>query len=73
MHFSKRSLLQLLLGAQIVRVATLAFPAVGGLLVQTSVALSANHLIAVVLHRQDAERRLNDTTTKSQNQMKGRL
>jgi hypothetical protein len=39
----------------------------------TYVALPANHLITVVLHRQRLERRLDQTTTQPQNQVQRRL
>ena len=39
----------------------------------TYVALSANHLIAVVLGGKSLERRLNDTTTQTKDQVKGGL
>lgn len=54
-------LLQLLLGAQVVGVATLLLTAVGRSRVQTSIALATDHLVAVVLLSQDTERWLDDT------------
>ena len=42
-------LLQLLLGAQVVGVSALLLAAIGGTWMQTSIALTANHLVAVVL------------------------
>lgn len=55
------SLLQLLLGAQVVGVATLLLAAVGRPGVEASVALAADHFVAVVLLGEDAKGRLNDT------------
>uniref|UniRef100_A0A2M3ZMK6 Putative ubiquitin/40s ribosomal protein s27a fusion n=1 Tax=Anopheles braziliensis TaxID=58242 RepID=A0A2M3ZMK6_9DIPT len=66
-------LLQLLLRAQVVGVATLLLTAVCRSRVQTSIALATDHLVAVVLLSQDTERRLDDTTTQSQHEMQGRL
>jgi len=40
---------------------------------QNNNTLSADHLIAIVLASQDLEGRLNDTSTKTENQVKGRL
>lgn len=65
------SLLQLLLGTQVVGVSTLLLATVGGTRVQTSVALAADHLVAVVLLSQDSQRRLNDTTAQTEHQMQG--
>ncbi|KAH8357067.1 hypothetical protein KR200_009908 [Drosophila serrata] len=69
----RRRLLQLLLGAQVVGVAALLLAAVGGTWVQAGVALAADHLVAVVLLGQDAQRGLNDTTTQAEHQVQGRL
>ncbi len=41
--------------------------------VKTSIALAADHLVAVVLHGQDTESGFNNTTTESQHQVKGRF
>ena len=41
--------------------------------VQPSVALPANHLVAVVLLSEDAEGGLDDSSTQTQYQVKGRL
>lgn len=65
------SLLQLLLGAQVVGVATLALSAVGRLRVQPGIALAADHLVAVVLLGQDAKTRFDHTTHQAQAQVKG--
>jgi hypothetical protein len=40
---------------------------------QTCVALAANHLVAVVLGGKRLERRLNDATTETEDQVEGRL
>jgi len=40
---------------------------------KTGVTFAADHLVAVVLLGKDTERRLNDTTTKTEDQVKGRL
>ena len=45
--------------------AALLLAAVGGSRRQSGVALSANHLFAVVLGREGLERRFNDATTES--------
>jgi len=50
-------------------VTALLLSAVGGSRWQTGVALSADHLIAVVLGGQGLERRLDDTTSESENEM----
>jgi len=54
-------------------VTTRALAAVGGTGRETSVALAADHLVAVVGRGEDAERRLNDTTTETEDQVEGRL
>ena len=46
-------------------VTTRALAAVGGTGRETSVALAADHLVAVVGRGEDTERRLNDTTTET--------
>lgn len=66
-------LLQLLLGPQVVGVATFGLPAVSSTWMQSSVALAANHLVTVVLLRQNSQRRLNNTAPQSQHEMEGRL
>ena len=55
-------ILQLLLGAKVVGVSTLPLVAVGGTRVKASVALSANHLVTVVLLGQNAHSWLENTT-----------
>lgn len=52
---------------------TLLLAAVGSSRGKTSITLSANHLVAVVLTGQHLERWLNSTTSKTKNQMEGRL
>jgi len=54
-------------------VTTALLSAVGSPGVETSVALAADHLVAVVLLGQDAERGLDHTTTETEDQVKGRL
>ena len=69
----KNSLLQLLLGSDVGRVATLLLAAIGGSLVEPGVTLAANHLVAVVFLGQQPQRRLDDTAAKTQHQMESRL
>lgn len=47
--------------------------AVGGTGRETSVALAADLLVAVVLVGKDLERGLNDTTTETEDEVEGRL
>jgi hypothetical protein len=54
-------------------VTTLLLAAVLGTRVETSVALAADLLLAVVLTSKGLERGLNDTTTKAENEVKGGL
>lgn len=54
-------ILDLLLGAQVVGVPALGLAAVGGTRMQARIAFTTDHLVAVVLHGQDPERRLNST------------
>ncbi|KAG5890652.1 hypothetical protein JTB14_034940 [Gonioctena quinquepunctata] len=63
--------LLLLLWAQVVGVTTLGLSAVGSPRVQSSVALAADHLVAVVLLGQNTQRRLDDTSSQTQYQMEG--
>lgn len=63
------NLFQLLLWTQVVGMATLGFTAISSSWVEASIALATDHLVTVVLHGQDTERRLNNTTTKTQHQM----
>merc|ERR1711912_57679 len=62
-----------LLGSKIVGVTALALSAVLGSWVESSVALSADELIAVVLLSEDLERWLNNTASESEDQVKGAL
>ena len=50
---------------------TFLLTAVGGTRWQTSIAITADHLLAVVLTGKNHQGRLNDSTTEAQNQMKG--
>jgi hypothetical protein len=67
------ALLELLLWAELSGTATLLLATVSGTRVQASVALAADHLLAVVLASQLLHRGLNDTTTKAEHEMEGRL
>jgi hypothetical protein len=69
----KNSLLELLLGAELVGVSALALAAVGGTGRETGVALAADHLVAVELGGQSLERGLDDTTTQTEDQVQGGL
>ena len=66
-------LLQLLLDAQLVGVTALLLAAVGGARRETSIALAANPLVAVVLTGKHSERRLNHTTSKTEDKVEGAL
>ncbi|GAO45925.1 hypothetical protein G7K_0171-t1 [Saitoella complicata NRRL Y-17804] len=66
-------LLKLLLGAELGGVTTSLLAAVGGTGRETGVALAADHLVAVVLGSQSLKRGLNDTTTETEDKVKGRL
>ena len=68
-------LFQLLLGAQLVGVTTLALAAVGGTRGKTGVALAADRLLAVVLAGQSLKRGLNNgtTTTETEDQVESGL
>ena len=66
-------LLELLLGAEHVGVPALLLAAIDGPGVQAGVALSADHLLAVVLPRQHSQGRLNDTSSQSEDQVKSGL
>lgn len=52
---------------------TLSFSAVGRTRMQSGVAFATYHLIAIVLLSQNAQRRLDDATAKSEHQVQGRL
>jgi len=66
-------LLELLLRAEVVGVSTAALAAVRGSGWKSGVAFAANHLLAVVLLRQHAERGLDDAAAKTQHQVERRL
>ncbi len=68
-----QSLLQLLLGAQLVAVSALLLAAVNSAGVKASVALAADNLVAVVLAGQHLERGLNDATPEAEHQVEGGL
>jgi hypothetical protein len=70
---SENRSLQLLLGPQLVGVAALLLPAVGGTRRQAGVALAADHLLAVVLGGQGLEGGLDDTTAQAEDEVEGRL
>ena len=69
----RHSLLQLLLGADVVGMTTLLLPAVGSPGMKTSVTFTADHLIAVVLLSQNPKSGLDYTTTKTENQVQSRF
>jgi len=76
--WSHCSLLSVLLGADIAIVTALALAAVRGLHWETGIALTANHLLALVSGGESSERWLNlddtdTTTTKSEDQVEGGL
>ena len=73
MDNDQSSLLQLLLGSKIVGVATGLLPAVGSPGVQPGVALPADDLVTVVLLGQDPQGGLYDSTSQSEDQVKGGL
>ena len=66
-----RKLLQLLLGAELAAVTALLLTAVVGTLGQTSVALAANHLLAVVLLGEGSEGRLDDSSSQLEQNLHG--
>jgi hypothetical protein len=66
-------LFELLLRSELVGVTTLALAAVGSTGRETGVALAADHLVAVELGGKSLERRLNDTTTETENKVQSRL
>lgn len=67
------NLLELLLGAQLVGVTALLLSAVGSAGGKTSITLTADHLVAVVLTGQHLKRGLNGTTSKTKNQVQSGL
>jgi len=72
-HKKNISLLDLLLGAQLVGMTAFLFAAVGGPWVQSGIALAADKLIAVVLPGQSLEGRFNDTTPQAQDKVESRF
>merc|ERR1712117_956211 len=62
-----------LLWSKIVTPTALSFSAVGGPWVQPGVTLSANQLVTVVFLRQNLQRRFDNATSESENQVKGRF
>ena len=67
------SLLQLLLGPEVVGVSALLLAAVDGAGGKTGVALAADHLLTVVLAGEGLEGGLNDTTTEAEHKVEGGL
>ena len=67
------SSLHLLLGADVTVVATLALSAVGRLCRESGIALAADHLVAVVLGGEDTQRGLDDSSSQTKYQVKGRF
>ena len=67
------TLLQLLLGAELVGVATLLLAAVHGTRMQASIALTAHHLLTVELTSQHSQRRFNDSAAETKYQVEGRF
>ena len=63
--------LQLLLGSKLVSVTALLLSAVGSSGGKSGIALSADHLIAVVLSSKDLQRGLDSSTTQAKNEVKG--
>ena len=66
-------LLQLLLGAEVGRVSAALLAAVDGAGRKASIAVTADHLVAVVLLGKLAERGLDDTTAKAEHEVEGAL
>ena len=66
-------LFELLLGTKLVGTATLLLTTVGSTRRETSITLTTDHLVTVVLGSQSLKRGLNDTTTKTEDQVKGRF
>ena len=63
------ALLELLLGAEVVRVAALLLAAVDRAGVEARVALAADHLLAVVLAREDGQGGLDDAAAEAQHEV----
>merc|ERR1712156_571817 len=68
---SQTKLLQLLLLSQIAASTALSLSAITSLQRQSSITSSANHLITSIFLGQNLQRRLNDTTSQSKDQVKG--
>merc|ERR1712156_795897 len=66
-------LLELLLGPDVGSVSARLLPAVGGPGMEAGVALAADHLVRVVLLRQQAQGRLDHAAAQAQHQVQGRL
>merc|ERR1712241_1354583 len=67
------SLLQFLLHPQMVGVTTLLLPTVGSTRMKTSITFTTDHLVAVVLLRQQPQRRFDHTPSQPQHQVKRRF
>jgi hypothetical protein len=65
------SLLDLLLGPQLITVPTLLLPTINCTRVKTGITLAANHLLLVVLPCQSHQGGLNDSSSQAQYQMQG--
>ena len=66
-------LLQLLLGSDVGGVSALLLTTIGGSGMKTSITFTANHFVGIVFLGQKSQGWFNDTTTKSQHQMKSRF
>ena len=66
----QRKLLQLLLHTQVVGVSALLLSAILSTRVKSGIAFTADHFVAIVLLCQQSQTGLNNTTTKSEHQMK---
>ena len=66
-------LLQLLLGSDVGGVSAFLLTTIGGSGMKTSVTFTANHFVGIVFLGQKSQGWFNDTTTKSQHQMKSRF
>jgi hypothetical protein len=65
----QRQLLYLLLGAELIRMSAFLLTAVDRTGRESSVALTTDHLVAVVLTRQHLKRRLNNTTPQAEDKV----
>ena len=66
-------LLQLLLGSDVGGVSAFLLTTIGGSGMKTSITFTANHFVGIVFLGQKSQGWFNDTTTKSQHQMKSRF